>query len=71
MQTNNKHNTPLVSIITVNYNQLVVTIDLLRSLQKISYPNIEVIVVDNNSPDNNSNILKIEFPDILLIKSKC
>lgn len=40
---------PLVSIITINYKQEAVTLDLLRSLKVITYPNIEVIVVDNAS----------------------
>jgi len=40
---------PLVTIITVNYNQEQVTKDLLHSIQKLSYPNYEVIIVDNGS----------------------
>lgn len=40
---------PLVTIITVNYNQEQVTKDLLLSIQKLSYPNYEVIIVDNGS----------------------
>lgn len=65
-QTNMK---PLVSIITVNYNQTAVTKDLLRSLRKVSYPNIEIIVVDNNSQNDNIDSLENEFPEIKLIKS--
>lgn len=61
---------PLVSIITVNYNQSKVTLDLLSSLRKISYRNIEIIVVDNASPNDNPDILKKEFPEIILLKSK-
>ena len=67
MQTINKN--PLVSIITVNYNQLAVTIDLLHSLQKITYNNIEIIVVDNNSQTENPDLLKTAFENIILIKS--
>jgi len=40
---------PLISIVTVNYNGAQHTVALLNSLQKISYPNIEVFVVDNAS----------------------
>ncbi len=61
---------PLVSIITVNYNQLGVTMDLLRSLQKVSYPNIEIIVVDNNSTNDNLDLLTKEFSNVLLINSE-
>jgi len=55
---------PLVSIITVNYNQNDVTIDFLNSIAKINYPNFEVVVVDNGSEiafqyDKKSNRIKI------------
>jgi hypothetical protein len=61
---------PLVSIITINYNQIEVTMDLLQSLRKISYREIEIIVVDNASPSGNPDELKEAFPEIQLIKSK-
>lgn len=60
---------PLVSIITVNYNQSEVTFDLLRTLRKISYSNVEIIVVDNGSPNDNPDLIKKKFPEIELIKS--
>ena len=43
---------PLVSLITINYNQLAVTLDFLASTQSLSYPNYEIIVVDNHSIEN-------------------
>jgi GT2 family glycosyltransferase len=52
------HDAPLVSIISINYNAASVTCELLDSLQKISYPNIEVIVVDNASHENADVIYK-------------
>lgn len=60
----------LVSLITVNYNQSLVTRDLLLSLRKVTYPAIEIIVVDNGSPSDTPEILKVEFPEIVLIESK-
>ncbi|MDP3913217.1 MAG: glycosyltransferase family 2 protein [Bacteroidota bacterium] len=60
---------PLVSVITVNYNQSQVTFDLLESLRKISYPNIEIIVVDNASPNDDPDSIKRNYPEITLIKS--
>ena len=60
----------LVSIITVNYNQSAVTRELLMSLRKISYPKVEILVVDNGSPDDKPELLKEEFPEIDLITSK-
>jgi len=60
---------PLVSIITVNYNQSEVTCQLISSLQKITYKNIEIIVVDNGSPNDNPEKIKIRFPEVIFIKS--
>jgi GT2 family glycosyltransferase len=60
---------PLVSIITINYNQSGVTLELLRSLRGITYPNIEVIVVDNASPSDEPDIIKSQYPEIVLLKS--
>ncbi|TFF34725.1 glycosyltransferase family 2 protein [Mucilaginibacter psychrotolerans] len=60
---------PLVSIITVNYNTDKVTAELLRSLSKITYRNIEIIVVDNASAVD-ASYLATEFPDIKFIQNK-
>jgi hypothetical protein len=60
---------PLVSIITVNYNQSAVTLEMLQSLQCVTYPSIEVFVVDNASPTDNPDIIKAKFPEINLIKT--
>ncbi|GAB3021243.1 glycosyltransferase family 2 protein [Spirosoma pulveris] len=61
---------PLVSIITVNYDQPEVTGQLLKSLEQIDYPNTEVFVVDNGSPNRGVDSLTSEFPGVHFIKSK-
>ncbi|MBO0933263.1 glycosyltransferase family 2 protein [Fibrella aquatilis] len=43
------HQTPLISIITINYNQADVTHDFLQSAKLLTYPNYEIILVDNAS----------------------
>ena len=60
---------PLVSIITVNYDHPEVTLDLLSSLRSVTYPNIEIFVVDNASPKDDPAILKATFPEIHFIQS--
>ena len=60
---------PLVSIISINYNQSETTLDFLSSIQEITYPNYEVIIVDNASPNDNPFVLKNHFPFIKLIES--
>lgn len=61
---------PLVSIITVNYDQPDVTLAFLDSIKKITYPSYEIIVVDNASPTRGPAILKEKHPDIILIESR-
>ncbi|MBN1198125.1 MAG: glycosyltransferase family 2 protein [Bacteroidales bacterium] len=60
---------PLVSVITVNYNHSDVTCQMLESLFQITYPTIEVIVIDNGSPDDNPRIIKEQFPQITYIET--
>ena len=58
---------PFVSIILLNYNQLEVTIDFLRSCEKLSYHNYEIILVDNHSKEDPSDYIKEHFPQVRLI----
>lgn len=59
---------PLVSIITVNYNTTSVTIELLKSLQQITYTNVEIIVIDNASQEN-CDAINTHFPAIKFLKN--
>lgn len=71
MERTNSQNTisPLVSIISINYNQSRITLEMLSSLQNLTYSNVEIIIVDNASPSDNPDVLKDQHPDIKLIKS--
>lgn len=61
---------PLVSIITINYNQARLTCELLASLRQVSYPCLEIIVVDNASPQEDPGIIAREYPEVKLIRSQ-
>jgi GT2 family glycosyltransferase len=63
-------NKPLVSVITVNYNQARVTCQLLASLRQVSYPALEVIVVDNASPQEDPGLIGQQYPEVRLIRSQ-
>ncbi|MCB0805022.1 MAG: glycosyltransferase family 2 protein [Bacteroidales bacterium] len=59
---------PLISVITINYNQVQVTCELLNSLRKVTWPNLEIIVVDNGSHEPADQISK-DYPEVNLIRS--
>lgn len=59
-----------VSIVTVNFNQQKVTEDLLKSLTEINtYPDFEIIVVDNGSKIDPVPEWKVKYPDVIFIRS--
>lgn len=64
-----ENSSPLVSIITVNYNSTEVTVELLRSIRRLSYPSLEVIVVDNASRDDPGPRLREADPAVKVIVS--
>jgi len=61
---------PLVSIVTVHFNSPEVTLDFLRSISdQNTYPNIEVIIIDNASvEDNGADFMRI-FPGLNFIRN--
>lgn len=60
---------PLVSIIILNFNAGKLLFNCIESLSKLTYQNIELIVVDNNSTDNSQNECKKKYPQIKLIQN--
>lgn len=60
-----------VSIVTVNFNQPVVTEELLSSIEKTNtYSNIEIIIVDNASRANPIPKWLLKYPAVKLIRSE-
>jgi GT2 family glycosyltransferase len=60
-----------VSIITVNFNQSFVTEELLSSITtNNTFPNPEIIVVDNGSKTNDVPGWQIKYPEIKFIRSE-
>jgi GT2 family glycosyltransferase len=56
-------NYPKVSVITVNWNGYEDTIECLESLKKITYPNYDVVIVDNASSGDDVKILNNRYGD--------
>jgi hypothetical protein len=60
---------PLVSIITVNYNGLNMTTELLNSIRRLSYSQLEIFVVDNASKETPQYFLAEHYPEVHFIRS--
>ncbi len=60
----------MVSIITVNYNSLDVTCELLESVRKYGGEAVEVIVVDNASEKDPGEYLRNHFPEVIYVRSE-
>ena len=65
--TSSDTNHPKVSIIVLNWNGLDDTIECLGSLKRITYPNYNVILVDNASTGNDVAVLREQFGDFIYI----
>jgi len=61
---------PKVFIIVLNWNGYNDTVECLRSLQRLSYPLYEIVVVDNGSSDGSVQRLRQEFSDVMFIENK-
>lgn len=62
-------NTPKVSIIIPNFNGMEYLHTCLSSLQKQTFKDFEVIVVDNNSHDSSEEFIKKNYPAVRVIKN--
>lgn len=58
---------PLISIIILNFNQLKVTCEFLESTKSLSYPNYEIILVDNASKENPQPYINKHYPNVQVI----
>ncbi|MEX6687496.1 glycosyltransferase family 2 protein [Danxiaibacter flavus] len=60
---------PLISIITLNYNQTDVTCEFLESTKRLNYKNFETIVIDNASKeDPTERFLSGGYPNVQVIR---
>ena len=58
-----------VSIIIPHYNNFPILDQCLKSLENITYSNLEIIVIDNNSYDDSSQKIKNNYKNLILKKS--
>ena len=57
-----------VSISIVNFNRKNMLAECLASVQAESYPDIEVVVVDNASSDGSAEMVEERFPGVRLVR---
>ncbi len=60
---------PLVSIIIPHWNGIDVITECLESLDRATYPILEIIVVDNNSFDDSVNHIRKLFPKVIIFEN--
>jgi len=64
----NQVSSPLVSIIIPHFNNFSIINRCLKSLNKLTYDNVDIIAVDNNSSDNSVELLRDNFKDIKIVE---
>ena len=60
---------PQVFIIILNWNGKIDTLACLNSLQKSTYSNQEIIVVDNGSRDDSVEQIKVLYPEVIILET--
>lgn len=58
---------PTVSVVSLSYNRCANVAELLQSLQRQTYRDVEVILVDNASQDGTADMVRRDFPEVRLI----
>ncbi len=60
---------PKVAIIIVNWNGKADTLECLSSLRLDTYPNKQIIVVDNGSADDSVSVIRASYSDVIVLET--
>lgn len=60
---------PRVAIVVLNYRNYRDTVECVRALERMDYPDLEIVIVDNDSPNESERVLRETFPGHTLIQS--
>jgi GT2 family glycosyltransferase len=62
---------PWVTVLVLNWNGKVDTLECLESLSKLTYKNRDIVVVDNGSSDGSAHAIAAGFPSVTLLQTGC
>ena len=60
---------PLVHVVVLNYRMREQTLDCLRSLQALTYPNWRLVVIDNGSDDGLEEAVRRDYPEAVFLQT--
>lgn len=60
---------PKIAIVLLNWNGKRDTLECLASLQKVAYPNVQTIVVDNGSTDDSVAVFRKAYPGVPILEN--
>ena len=61
-------NQPLVALVVPVHNGKEDTGEFLDSLKRVSYPNYKIIIIDDGSTDGTKEMIRQEYPEVMLLK---
>lgn len=59
---------PLVAVVVPVFNNKEDTREFLESFKKVTYPNHEIIIIDDGSSDGTEEMLESEYPEVRIVK---
>lgn len=60
---------PRITVVILNWNGKTDTLECLKSIKAICYPNFETVVVDNGSEDDSVFVIRNSYPDITVLET--
>jgi GT2 family glycosyltransferase len=60
--------TPRVAALVLNYNGRDITLESIESLAAMSYPNLEIVHIDNGSSDGSSEAVAAAWPEVTQVR---